>query len=91
MRGPMVGAVVAVLALYLLFGPIEKLARKPSLIKNEFRGRGHNVPTWMKVFFRGLGIGLLVLAGLLLAPVFQGATDRTPETGAAESPMPPGG
>ena len=77
----MVGAVVAVLALYLLFGPIEKLARKPSLIKNEFRGRGHNVPTWMKVFFRGLGIGLLVLAGLLLAPVFQGATDRTQRPG----------
>ena len=90
LQGSMAGAVVAVLGLYLLFGPIEQLARKPSSIKREFRGRTRSVPTWMKVFFRGLGIVLLVLAGLLLAPVFQGATDRSPGTGGAESPLPPG-
>jgi hypothetical protein len=86
----MAGAVVAILGLYLLLGPLEQLARRPSSIKREFRGRTPSVPTWMKVFFRGLGIILLVLAGLLLAPVFQGATDRSPETGRAESPPPPG-
>ena len=59
---------MAILGLYLLFGPIEHLARK------SYRpGRTTDVPTWMRVFFRGLGIALLVLAGLLLAPFFRGA------------------
>ncbi len=67
----MAGAVVAILGLYLLFAPIEKLARKPSPVKRR-RLAKQDVPTWMKVFFRGLGIVLLVLAGLLLAPLFGG-------------------
>jgi hypothetical protein len=68
----MAGAVVAIVGLYLLFGPIETLARKPSPIKRRKRA-AQDVPTWMKVFFRGLGIALLVLAGLLLAPAIRGA------------------
>ncbi len=71
LQGPMAGAVVAILGLYLLFGPIEQLARKPSPVKRR-RLAKQDVPTWMKVFFRGLGIVLLVLAGLLLAPLFGG-------------------
>ncbi len=71
LQGPMAGLVVAVMGLYLLFGPIEYLARKPSPIKREVRPE--NVPTWMKVFFRGLGIVLLILAARLLAPLVRGA------------------
>jgi Na+/H+ antiporter NhaD/arsenite permease-like protein len=67
----MAGVVVALLGLYLLFGPIEHLARKPSPIKR--KSRPQDVPTWLKVFFRGLGIVLLVLAALLLAPFGRGA------------------
>ena len=70
LQGPLAGVAVAILGLYLLFGPIEKLARKPSPIKQR-RLTKQNVPTWMKVFFRGLGIALLVLAGLLLAPLIR--------------------
>ncbi len=70
LQGPLAGAVVAILGLYLLFGPIEKLARKPSPIKGRSTIK-EDVPTWMKVFFRGLGIALLVLAGLLLAPLIR--------------------
>ena len=65
----MAGAVLAILGLYLCFGPIEQLARKPSPIKRR-RPAKQDVPTWMKVFFRGLGIVSLVLAGMLLAPLF---------------------
>jgi len=67
----MAGAVLVILGLYLLFGPIERLAQKPSPIKREFRRKisKEDVPTWMKVFFRGLGIAMLVLAGVLLAPL----------------------
>lgn len=74
LQGPLAGAVVAIIGLYLLFGPIEKLARKPSPIKREYRRKmtKQDVPTWMKMFFRGLGIALLILAGLLLAPVIRG-------------------
>ena len=68
---PMAGMVVAVIGLYLLFGPIEHLARKPSRIQIEYRSK--NVPTWTKVFFRGLGIVLLALAAVLLAPLVRGA------------------
>ena len=68
----MAGAVAAIVGLYLLFGPIEQLARKPSLVKSR-RMTKRDVPTWMKVFFRGLGLALLVLGGLLLAPVIRGA------------------
>ncbi len=66
----MAGVVVAILGLFLLFGPIELLARKPSPVRRDSRPKltADEVPTWMKVFFRGLGIALLVLAGLLLAP-----------------------
>lgn len=71
LQGPLAGAVVAVIGLYLLFGPIENLARKPSPVKRP-KLRKQDVPTWMKVFFRGLGIALLVLAGLLLAPLIRG-------------------
>ena len=70
-QGPMAGAVVAILGLYLLFGPIETLARKPSPVKRR-RMSKQDVPTWMKVFFRGLGLVLLVLGGLLLAPLLRG-------------------
>ena len=69
LQGPMAGAVVAVVGLYLVFGPIEQLARKPSPVKRRRLAR-QDVPTWMTVFFRGLGIVLLALAGLLLAPLF---------------------
>ena len=71
LQGPMAGAVLAILGLYLLFGPIERLAQRPSLVKREFRRKmtKGDVPTWMRVFFRGLGLALLVLAGLLLAPL----------------------
>jgi hypothetical protein len=72
LQGPLAGAVVAVIGLYLLFGPIEKLARKPSPIKRRSTIK-QDVPTWMKVFFRALGLVLLALAGLLLAPVMGGA------------------
>ena len=71
LQGPLAGAVVAIIGLYLLFAPIEKLARKPSPFKQR-RPAGQHVPTWMKVFFRGLGLVLLVLAGLLLAPLIRG-------------------
>lgn len=71
LQGPMAGVVMAILGLYLLFGPIEQLAHKPSPIKRKSRPK--DVPTWMKVFFRGLGIVLLVVAALLLAPVVRGA------------------
>jgi hypothetical protein len=73
LQGPMAGALLAVIGLYLLFGPIEKLAQKPSSIRREYRSRlkAKDVPTWMKVFFRGLGIVLLALAGLLLAPLIR--------------------
>jgi hypothetical protein len=67
LQGSVAGVVVAILGLYLLFGPIEKLARKPSPIKRRRMTR-QDVPTWMKVFFRGLGIALLVFASLLLSP-----------------------
>ena len=62
-----------------LFGPIEKLARKPSPIKRTSRSKtgSEDVPAWMKVFFRGLGILLLVLAGVLLAPVIR-PVDQAP-------------
>ncbi len=72
LQGPLAGGVVAILGLYLLFGPIEKLALKPSPIKRR-RTTEQDVPTWMKVFFRGLRIALLVFAALLLAPVIRGA------------------
>lgn len=72
LQGPLAGVVLAILGLYLLFGPIEQLARKPSPVKRA-RTVKQAVPTWMKVFFRGLGIALLVLAGLLLAPTIRGA------------------
>lgn len=71
LQGPLAGAVVAIIGLYLLFAPIERLARKPSPIKQR-RRTTQNVPAWMRVFFRGLGIVLLVLAGLLLAPLVRG-------------------
>lgn len=71
LQGPWAGVVVAILGLYLLFAPIEKLARKPSPIKRRSAIK-QDVPAWMKVFFRGLGIALLVLAGLLLAPPIRG-------------------
>jgi hypothetical protein len=70
-QGPMAGAVLAVLGLYLLLGPIEQLARRPSPLRRR-RPSKQAVPTWMKFFFRGLGIALLGLAGLLLAPLFGG-------------------
>jgi hypothetical protein len=72
LQGPLAGAVVVIIGLYLLFGPIEKLARKPSPIKRR-RMTKQDVSTWMKVFFRGLGLVLLVLGVLLLAPVIRGA------------------
>lgn len=74
LQGPMAGVVLAALGLYLVFGPIERLAQKPSPIKREFRPRltKDTVPTWMRLFFRGLGIALLILAGLLLAPLIRG-------------------
>ena len=59
------------LGLYLLFAPIERLARKPSPVKRRRLGQ-QDVPTWIKVFFRGLGVVLLTLGGLLLAPLFGG-------------------
>ena len=70
----MAGIVLAILGLYLVFGPIERLAQKPSPIKREFRPKvtKDSVPTWMRLFFRGLGIALLVLAGLLLVPLIRG-------------------
>ena len=71
LQGPMAGAVVATVGLYLVFGPIEQLARKPSPVKRR-RPNKQDVPTWMRLFFRGLGVVLLVLAGLLLAPLFGG-------------------
>ena len=71
LQGSMAGVVVAIVGLYLLFGPIDKLARKPSPIKRRSTAK-QDVPTWMKVFFRGLGIALLILAGLLLAPAIRG-------------------
>jgi hypothetical protein len=70
LQGPLAGVAVAIVGLYLLFGPIEKLARKPSPIQRRAAIK-REVPTWMKVFFRGLGLALLVLAGLLLAPSIQ--------------------
>ena len=74
LQGPLAGAVVAIIGLYLLFAPIEKLARKRSPIKRRSTIE-QDVPAWMKVFFRGLGIALLVLAGLLLAPlIFEKTT-----------------
>lgn len=63
---------MAIVGLYLLFGPIEKLARRPSPIKRRSTIK-QDVPTWMRVFFRGLGIALLVLGSLLLAPVIRNA------------------
>ena len=71
LQGPLAGAVVAIIGLYLLFAPIEKLARKPSPVKRR-RLSKQEVPTWMKVFFRALGLVLLALAGVLLAPVISG-------------------
>lgn len=62
---------LVILGLYLLFGPIEALVRKPLPIKRDYRRSTDDAPTWIKVFFRGLGIALLVLAGLLLAPLIQ--------------------
>lgn len=72
LQGPLAGAVAAVVALFLLFAPIERLARKPSPISAEFRSRlrPEDVPVWMKIFFRGLGVVLLALAAVLLAPLF---------------------
>ncbi len=70
LHGPLAGVAVAILGLYLLFAPIEKLARKPPRIGRQGTSE-QDVPTWMKVFFRGLGITLLALAGLLLAPVIR--------------------
>jgi uncharacterized membrane protein YhhN len=74
LQGPMAGAVLAIVGVYLLFGPIETLARKPSPIRREYRRKltKQDVPIWMQVFFRGLGIVLLVVAGVLLAPLVQG-------------------
>ena len=71
LKGPLAGAVLALVGLYLVFGPIEQLAGKPSTFKRRRPAR-REVPTWMKVFFRGLGVVLLGLAGLLLAPLFGG-------------------
>lgn len=71
LQGPTGGVVVAILGLYLLFGPIEHLAQKPSPIKRKSRPK--DVPTWMKEFLRGLGIVLLVLAALLLSPLVRGS------------------
>lgn len=71
LQGPLAGLVVAILGLFLVFGPVEQLARRPSRFK---RGRltRQDVPMWMRLFFRGLGVVLLLLAGLLLAPLFEG-------------------
>ncbi len=71
LQGPMAGVVVAILGLYLVFGRIEHLAQRPSPVKRKFRPK--DVPTWTKVFFRSLGIVLLVLAALLLALLIRGA------------------
>jgi hypothetical protein len=67
----MAGAVMVLLGLYLVFAPIDRLARKPSPIKRELRrplGKA-SVPTWMRVFFRGLGLVILAAGCLLLAPL----------------------
>lgn len=72
LQGPLAGVALAILGLYLLFSPIEKLARSRSPLKLRSTIK-QDVPIWMKVFFRGLGIALLVLAGLLLAPLIQGS------------------
>lgn len=72
LQGPLAGVVLVVLGLYLLFAPIDRLARKPSPLKRGARARRKPVPLWMKVFFRGLGLALLAFAALLLAPLFTG-------------------
>ncbi len=75
LQGPLAGVVVAAVGLYLLFAPVERLARKSSPLKRQARlpSSRKSVPLWMTVFFRSLGILLLVLAGLLLAPLIRGA------------------
>ncbi len=75
LQGSMAGAVMVLLGLYLLFAPIDRLARKPSPIKRELRrplAKG-SVPLWMRIFFRGLGLVILVVGGLLLAPLVSGS------------------
>lgn len=71
-QGPLAGLVVAAIGLYLLLAPIDRLARKPSALGRR-RYAKQAVPAWMRVFFRALGLVLLALAGLLLAPLFRGA------------------
>jgi len=73
LQGPMAGVVMVALGLYLLFAPIERLARKPSPVKHRRPLRKESVPLWMKIFFRGLGLVLLVAGGLLAAPLVAGS------------------
>ena len=73
LQGPMAGAVIVLLGLYLLFAPIELLARKPSPVKHRRPLRKEPVPLWMKIFFRGLGVVLLVGGGFLVAPLLAGS------------------
>lgn len=75
LRGSPAGAVMVLLGLFLLFAPIEMLARKPSPIKRKYRAPlpRESVPLWMRIFFRGLGLVILVVGGLLLAPLFGGS------------------
>ena len=73
LQGPMAGAVMAVIGLYLLFAPIELLARKPSPVKRRRPLKKGSVPLWMKIFFRTLGLLMVAFGGLLAAPLFGGS------------------
>ena len=70
-QGPIAGAIAALIGLYLLLAPIGLLARKPSPVERRPLCPDE-IPTWMKVFFRGLGLALIALGIALLAPVVHG-------------------
>lgn len=70
-QGPLAGLVAAAIGLYLLLAPIDRLARKAPTLKRR-RYTEQDVPAWMRVFFRALGLVLLAIAFLLLAPLIRG-------------------
>ncbi len=69
LQGPLAGLVVAGLALFLLLAPIGMLAKRRSPVAA--RTRQEPAPLWMTLFFRGLGLVLLALAGILLCPLLH--------------------
>lgn len=65
--GPVAGAAVAVLGLVLLLAPASSLYRKNRIVIRRSKAEPPP-PLWATIFFRVLGVLLLVLATALIWP-----------------------